>query len=129
MLKKFVIHIGVGLAIGSVVSTICLALMGGVNSTLMQVMAWLAASALCGVASMIYDIESLPLPLMIGLHAVLCFGIALATGSLLGYGEHFGSRLLLMLPIFIVIYLIISLGAWLYGRYCAKTTNERLEKK
>lgn len=130
MFKKIITYVGVGLAVGSVTSTACMALMGALDGTLVQVMAWLGASALCGVLSMIYDIESMPLPLAIGLHAALCFGVALGTSYLLGYGKHFGPGLAMqMLPVFIVIYLGISLSIWLYDRHCARTTSERLAKK
>lgn len=130
MFKKLVIHIGVGLAVGSVISTACMALMGALDGTLVQVMAWLGASALYGVVSMIYDIESIPLPFAIGLHAALCFGITLGTSYLLGYEEYFGPWFALqLLPVFIIIYLAVSLGIWLYGRHCARTTSERLARK
>lgn len=129
MLKKVLTHVGVGLAIGSVTSTVFLALMGGLDETLVQVLAWLGASALFGLISLIYDIESLALPLAIGLHAALCFGVAMGTGYLLGYGERFGPMLIMMLPVFIIVYLAIGLGIWLYGRHCAKTTSERLARK
>lgn len=131
MFKNVMKHVGVGLAVGSVISTTCMALMGGLNSTLVQVMAWLAASALFGVISLIYDIEALSVPVAIGLHAVLCCGVALGTCFLLGYGKYFGTAGLIgtMLPVFIAVYLLISLCIWLYGRHYAKTTNERLAKK
>ena len=130
MFKKVLEHVGVGLAIGAVASTACMALLGGLDGTLIQVMAWLAASALMGIVSLIYDIEALSLPLAIGLHAALCFGISLGTGYLLGYGEYFGPRFaLLMLPCFLLIYLVVSLCIWLYGRHYARTTSERLAKK
>lgn len=130
MFKKILEHVGVGLAVGAVASTACMALLGGLDGTLVQVMAWLAASALMGIVSLIYDIEALPLPLTIGLHAALCFGISLGTAYLLGYGEYFGHRfVLLMIPCFLLIYLVVSLCIWLYGRYYARTTSERLAKK
>ncbi len=129
MFKKVLEHVGVGLAIGSVISTACIALLGGLDGTLIQVMAWLAASALIGIVSLIYDIEALSLPLAIGLHALLCLGVSLGTGYFLGYGEGVGPLFRMLLPVFIIIYLAIGLGVWLYGRYCARITSERLAKK
>ncbi len=130
MFKKVLEHTGTGLAIGAVASTACLALLRGLDGTLIQIIAWLAASVLFGLVSLIYDIEALPLPLALGLHALLCLGIALGTCYLLGYASLFGPGFaLMMLPVFLLVYLAISLGIWLYGRYCARTTSERLAKK
>lgn len=129
MFKKVLNHIGVGLAVGSVVSCACLALMAGVDGTLAQVLAWLGASALYGLISLIYDAEAIPLPLAIGLHVLLCLAVTLGTGLLLGYHTLFGSQFWLMIPMFAVIYVGISVGIWLYGRHCAKTTTDRLARK
>jgi len=126
MFKKILEHVGVGLAIGSVISTACIAIFNGMDGTIVQVIAWLCASVMFGLVSLIYDIDALPQPLAIGLHALLCCGIAVGTGYLLGYGDHLGSMLAMMLPLFIIVYLLICTGVWLYGRYCARITSERL---
>ena len=129
MFNKVVHYLGTGLAVGSVTTCVCLAAMNGMDGTLLQVMAWLCASALYGLVSIIFEAESLPLPLAIGIHLLLCLGITLGTGYLLGYSAQFGSLFLAIIPVFLVLYGLISAGIWLYSRHCARDTNDRLAGK
>ena len=78
MLKKVFSHVGVSLAIGWAVTTVCMWSFGAWQADGMAVMrmytVWLFASALYGLISLVYDTE-LPLPLAIAIHFIGCAAI------------------------------------------------------
>lgn len=126
-MKKVLHYIVIGLGIGSVVSTGCIALMDGMDSTLVQVFGWLAASALFGLVSLVYEIERIALPAQIGVHLLLCFGITLTTAWLLGYMESLWALAVGILPSFFVIYVVITAVALGSSAYTARKINEKLK--
>lgn len=124
--KNILLHIVIGLGIGSVVSTSCIALMDGMNGTLTQIFAWLFASALYGSVSLIYDTDFGPLPVQIAIHMLLCFGITLATAWRLGYAESLRILVLRISPSFVLIYVVVSIFLFAADHRRAKQINEKL---
>ncbi len=127
-LKNVLAHIVIGLGIGSVISSLSIAWMSGVDNTLKQVLAWLLASALYGVVSLLYDTDFWPLPVQIAVHLLLCCGITLATAWKL-HGDSLGLGLLVqsVLPGFLVVYVVISLILFAVDHRRAREINEKLK--
>ena len=99
MIKKIVSYAILGMGIGSPIFTACLWLGGNDSAGLRDTTAWLAASAVYGMLSLIYEADGLKLPVKVGLHALLCGLISLAVGRFLGYGESLGTLFLGMAPV------------------------------
>lgn len=133
MLQKIIRYAATGLAIGSIVSCACLCLMslaytGAVHPVLVEVMAWLGASLVYGLASMLFEWERLSLPLATALHMVICLAITLLVAYGLGYGAGV-SLLMGVTPVFLVIYAVIYLAFTLHDRRCAQQANQRLKAR
>ena len=132
MLQKIIRYAATGLAIGSIISCACLcatslAFSGAIHPVLVEGMAWLGASLVYGLASMLFEWERLSLPLATALHMAVCLTITLLVAYGLGYGA--GIALLLgVVPLFLVIYAVIYLGFYFHDRRCARQANERLKK-
>lgn len=133
MKKKFVdvlMHILVAVGIGAIVSTICMYCLNPdpvVHETLKNTGAWLVASALFGVLSKIYDSDALPLPLAMAIHMGGCLVITLVTCWLLGYAELGGNFFLAVVPLFFVIYVVISMLVFWADHKSAREVNEKLK--
>lgn len=133
MLKKIIDHIGAGLAIGFVVTTACLWFFGAYEASGITVMrmytVWLAASALYGVISLIYDSE-LPQPLAVTVHFLGCVAVTFAASAGAGLFEIFSPWpywFIYVLPTFVVIYIIIGVVSLIAGRVHAKKINEKIK--
>lgn len=129
MINKVLKCLSAGLAIGSVVSVICLYFMNGADGTLKQMAAWLTASALYGIISIIYENDSVSFPLLTAIHMVLCAAVTLITAYLLGYASSFFELAVHVLPLFVIIYIIISAALHLYGVFYARKVSEKLGRK
>lgn len=129
MINKILKCLSAGLAIGSIVSVICLYFLNGADGTIKQVAAWLTASALYGIISIIYENDSVSFPLLTAIHMVLCAAVTLITAYLLGYAASFAELAAHVLPLFIIIYIIISAVLHLYGIFCARRVSEKLGRK
>ncbi|MDY3618960.1 DUF3021 domain-containing protein [Agathobaculum sp.] len=127
-MKKVLDYAVMGLGIGYFISTVCLSLMRGLDETMENVLAWMIASVLYGLISMIFDTDWLPLPGMIAVHFCGCVAITLGTAWILGYADSFLSLALDVVPIFIVIYILIGLGIALYARQDTKKLNQKMGK-
>lgn len=133
MKKKVAEHIILGLAIGFVCTTACLWLFRVYELSGMEVMreftAWLAASALYGIVSLIYD-TNIRFPLSLAIHFIGCaavtFVASIASGimDLILWQEWF----IYVLPVFIVIYLIIGTVTTVISRCQAKKINKIVNK-
>ena len=133
MLKKIIDHIGTGLAIGFVATTACLWFFGAYEASGFVVMrmytVWLAASALYGVVSLIYDSE-LPQPLAITVHFLSCAAVTFAASAGAGLFEMFSPWpywFIYVLPTFVVIYIIIGVATTIADRVQAKKINEKIQ--
>ena len=117
------------LAIGSIISVLCLWVMQGTNETLIQVMAWLIASAGYGFVSLIYEIDRLGLLNASIIHCLLCALITLVTAFLLGYSTDIIILVKSVLPIFFVIYTIIYTAIFFCSSCYVKKINKKLKIK
>ena len=133
MKKKFldfVEHVLVAIGIGAIVSTLCMLAFNSnpvVQETLKNTGAWLIASALFGVLSKIYDSDALPLPLTVAIHMGGCLAVTLVTCWLLGYAELGGNFFLAVVPLFFVIYVVISMLVFWADHKSAREVNEKLK--
>lgn len=126
--KKVILYIVVGLGIGSVVSTAGLVLMGNLDGTLRQVIAWLCASACYGLISLVYETEKLSLRLVQAIHLLGCLGVTLFTGWRLGYFAAWGwTAAASMVVSFLVIYTLVSVGIYLVDHRSARIMSEKLK--
>lgn len=134
MLKKITQHLIFGLATGFVCTTACLWIFGGAEATGMAVMrqftTWLAASALYGLFSLIYD-TNLPLPVLLSTHFIGCGAITFIASMVSGILEAMPLHewFIRVLPVFVVLYLIIGAAITLATHYQAKKINEKISKK
>ena len=125
-----VMHVIVAVGIGAIISTICMLCFNSdpvVRETLLNVAAWLVASALYGLISLIYDTDFLPLPALIAIHAGGCLAITLVTCWLLGYASLGGNFFLAIIPLFFVIYVVISVLVFWSEHKSAQEVNRRLK--
>ena len=130
MFKKILRYVGTGLAIGWVATSLCLCgagllLEGAIHPVLIEVMAWMGASAAYGLASLLFEKESLSRPAATALHMVICLGVTLLVAAGLGYGA--GWPLFLgVTPLFLVIYGVIYGAFYFHDREWARKANRRL---
>ena len=132
MLKKIIDHIGAGLAIGFIVTTACLWFFGAYEASGLVVMrmytVWLAASALYGVVSLIYDSE-LPQPLAVTVHFLGCVAVTFAASAGAGLFEIFSPWpywFIYVLPTFVAVYLVVGGVNALVERRMAKKINDKI---
>lgn len=128
LLRNVILHMVIGLGIGSVVTVAGLTLMGNMDDTLRQVIAWLCASACYGLISLIYETERLPLRLVQAIHLLGCLAVTLFTGWRLGYFTLWGwTAAGSMVASFLVIYVAVSVGIYLVDHRSARMINEKLK--
>lgn len=133
MLKKIISHIGLGLAIGFICTTASLWIFGAYNGSGMSVMrqftVWLAASALYGIISLIYDTE-LALPKAVIIHFFSCLAVTLAAAVAAGLLNFmsFPTLLAYVIPSFIIIYLIIGASVAAVEHINEKQINEKISQ-
>ena len=125
-LEGFLTYLFTGIGIGAVVCTVSLAVMGGMDGTLKQILAWLAASALFTVISHIMCMDFGNLLIRTVIHFCLCFALAVTVGTFLNYSASWISSARVMLPAFLVIYVIIYVGTFLVRLAETKELNKKL---
>lgn len=127
IIKKAVVYAGIGIAIGSVASTVSMACIGGVDGTLKQVLVWQVVSAFFGLATWIMYADFGNLLIRTILHFVLCFVIAVTTGTVLEYyGGWFQCAIGMFLP-FILIYMVIYAVIFGVTSVEVKRMNQKLK--
>lgn len=134
MLKRTVSYISTGLAIGFIATTACL-WMSGVNALSGNVVmrhytVWLFASALYGFVSLIFDTKIVyPVTLIIHFFscALITFIACFAAGvfSVIKLHEWF----ICVLPMFVIIYIIISVTMAAAERIEARKINKKMNNK
>lgn len=133
MKKKVLEHIIVGLGIGFVVTTASLWAFRLYEESGMMVMrqftTWLAASALYGLVSIIYD-SDISFPVTLGIHFVGCALITFASSIVSGIMElmKWYEWFIYVLPVFIVIYIIIGATVTLITKCQEKQINKKMSK-
>ena len=120
----------VAVGIGAIVITFSLLVNYGMNDILKQLAVWLIASAVIGLASMVYENVSLSHLTATLIHAPITALVALCSGWILGYGDGSLTLLLMrMLPTIVVIYAVIHLILFLFRRAALSDLNSRLQEK
>lgn len=126
VLTYFIVSVG----IGAITTTIALFINYGMTDILKQITVWLTASAVIGIASLIYERASLSHFTATLIHASITVVVVLYSGWILGYGDGSLSLLIMrMLPSFIIIYTAIHLVLFLFHRAALSDLNHRLQKK
>ena len=134
MIKKIMNHIGVGLAIGFVCTTVCLWMFGAYEESgfvvMRMVTVWLCASVLYGLMSMIYHTH-MPFPINLISHFVACLAITFAASLTSGLFEFitYYEWFIFVLPTFVIIYIIIGVVSTIIIKYQAKLINKRINNK
>ncbi|MGN1014483.1 MAG: DUF3021 family protein [Butyricicoccus sp.] len=116
--------------LGAIIYSVALVLRESVTEESKGVLVWVAASAVIGLISLLYECESLTDLQATLIHAPLTFLTALIAGSILNYGE--GSVMLLlarMLPVIVVVYVFVHLLMFLLRRQSVKSVNNKLSGK
>ena len=120
----------VAVGIGAIVITLALLASYGMTDILKQLTVWLIASAVIGVASLVYENTSLSHFTATLIHAPITAAVALCSGWILGYVDGSFSLLILrMLPTIIIIYAVIHLVLFLFRRAALSDLNHRLQEK
>ena len=134
MLKKIFSNLGVGLAIGWIVTTACLWAWGcGSNDVsgiviMRHMTIWMIASALYGLISLIYD-SDLPLTAAIPIHFLSCGLVTFIASWAAGLFEIFSPWpywFIYVLPTFVVVYLIIGGISTFVELSRAKQINDKI---
>lgn len=119
-----------GLAIGFPVTLACMALIGGFNGIVAELLTWMVASALFGLVSgLVFYKLNLNLIAATALHCVCCLLIAVTACWVCGYGESFGEILMAVLPVFVVVYVVIYGIIYSTMKREEKRINEALDQK
>lgn len=94
-----------------------------------QFTTWLAASAMYGVISLVYDTD-IPFPLSLVIHFAACAAVTFAAGAVSGLTDviKWYEWFVYVLPMFIVIYVIIGVSVTIAVRCQARKINEKIKK-
>lgn len=129
-MKKYVLNAIIGMGFGFPITLLCMALIGGYNAVMKELLIWMAASALYGVLSTIMDEKKfdMPLPLSIGLHFFGCVVITMGAALLCGYVSSIADVLPILIPA-VIIYAVVCLICFLLMKQNEKAVNKALEEK
>ena len=129
-MKKYVLSAIIGMGFGFPITLLCMALIGGYNAIMKELLIWMAASALYGVLSTIMDERKfdMPLPVSIGLHFFGCVVITLGAALLCGYVGSIADVLPILIPA-IGIYFVVYFICFLLMKQNEKAVNKALEEK
>lgn len=117
-----------GISVGVPVAVFCMVVMGTFNDTLQQVIVWIIASALIGLLSAVFFAEKINLIVSTIVHCVGCFVVAVAASILCGYSDNLGEVVLMILPIFLIIYVVLYAVVMIYLKIQAKRIDKVLNK-
>ena len=129
-MKKYVLNAIIGMGFGFPITLLCMALIGGYNAVMKELLIWMAASALYGVLSTIMDERKfdMPLPVSIGLHFFGCVVITMGAALLCGYVSSIADVLPILIPA-VIIYAVVCLICFLLMKQNEKAVNKALEEK
>ena len=129
-MKKYVLNAIIGMGFGFPITLLCMALIGGYNAVMKELLIWMAASALYGVLSTIMDERKfdMPLPVSIGLHFFGCVVITMGAALLCGYVSSISDVLPILIPA-VIIYAVVCLICFLLMKQNEKAVNKALEEK
>ena len=121
-------RIRTGLLNGMLVQLFLLWTMLGTYGSALEITVWMAASAIYGVSSGIFDWERLSLLGATVLHFFLSYLVTVGACWFLGYGKTLAECALHCLPLFLILYILIYLGIVLVIRVEMKKINKKLQK-
>ena len=127
-IKNIILACITGIGIGMPITLLCMALIGGWNQAVKEVLVWLVASALFGVLSLIFNSGKLNLILSTTIHCVGCLAVTCAACTINGYSDNFFEMLLAILPVFAVVYIVIYTVSLISAKREAKKITESLNK-
>lgn len=119
-----------GTGIGFPVAVLCSLLIGGYNEYIGELLIWMVASVLFGLASGLF-FEKLNLNMIVASvsHFVCCLLIASTAGWLCGYAGSFLELLGGMLPMFVLVYAAVYLVIYFSMKQEAEKINRTLEEQ
>lgn len=120
----------VGMGFGFPATLLCMTLIGGFNPVVKEFLVWMVASALYGLVSVLVfnSKKEMALPLAMALHCVGCLAVTVAAVFVCGYVESILSFLLGVLPVFVIVYAVITGVSLLMMKIEEKRINEKLNK-
>lgn len=121
---KAIKYIFAGLGFGFIATTICIIAFIGMNSITAQLLAWLIASALYGLSSIIFESKKLSLPISTAIHFVICLGITLVNVYL-----FYLEAMVPVIVVFVIIYFINYLIQFMIYKNEIKKLNKKLSEK
>lgn len=130
MKKNFVINAITGMGFGFPVTLLCMAMFGGYNEILRELLIWMVASALYGILSgILFDKENdLPQIAVIAIHFAGCVAITMGAALLNGYVSGIADVLPILIPA-VVIYAAICGICILLNKQTEKRINKALREK
>ncbi len=130
MIQNGAYYVVFAVGLGAMISTAAIAMSMGVTEELRQVIIWMAASAVIGLVSLIYEAESLNDVTATLIHAPLTVATALVAGWIAGYGDgSLGLLVLRMAVPIVVIYAGMHLLMYLLRRMTVRSLNDKLSGK
>ena len=118
-----------GIGIGMPVTILCMALIGGWNDAVKEILVWLVASALFGVLSLIFNSDRMNLIVATVIHCTGCLAVTCTACTINEYSNNFFEMLLAILPVFVIVYAVIYTSTLIASKKEAKKITESLNKK
>ena len=117
-----------GTGIGFPITALCMLLIGGWNTATREILIWMAASALFGLASgLFFQKLNMKLLTATALHCICCLTIASLAGWLCGYADSFLELACGMIPVFALVYAVVYLSSFFAMKKEAERINKALE--
>lgn len=130
MKKRYVLNAITGMGFGFPVTLLCMAMFGGFNEVVREILVWMVASALYGILSgVLSDKENdLPQIAVIAIHFVGCVAITMGAAFLNGYVSSIADVLPILIPA-VAIYAVICGICILLNKQTEKRINKALKEK
>lgn len=130
MIQNWAYYVVFAVGLGAMISTAAIVANMGMTEELRQVIIWMAASAVIGLVSLIYEAESLSDLTATLIHAPLTVATALTAGWIAGYGDGSIGLLIVRMAIpIVVIYAGVHLLMYLLRRVAVRSLNDKLSGK
>ncbi len=128
--NNYVFAMLTGIGIGIPVALICMICISGWNETIMEFLVWTVASALFGVLSVLtFSNDKLNPILATVLNGIGCFLITICACGIIGYADKFTELIMVVAPVFIIVYVGIIVIGGVISKINEKKANEALSKK
>ena len=125
-----ILHFGIiGAGIGSVITTISMSALGNQTASIKEFAFWTLASMIMGIATKIMFTDKIKLPVATILHFIICFSIVVITNIACGYIDSISTVFKLIVPMFIVIYILVYAVMFITAKLNEKAVNKSLDSK